>query len=55
MAAADVFASLHALGSAHGISFDTGRLRLLPHEVSKATDSARPSGVSARPSTRASC
>jgi hypothetical protein len=32
-----VLAALHALGSPHGISFDRGRLLVLPHGVSKAT------------------
>src|SRR5262245_2458442 len=36
-AAPGVLAALHALGSPHGISFDRGRLLVLPHGVSKAT------------------
>jgi hypothetical protein len=36
VAAPDVLASLHALGSPHGITFDRGRLTVLPHGVSKA-------------------
>lgn len=36
-AAPGVLAGLHALGSPHGISFDRGRLLVLPHGVSKAT------------------
>jgi len=37
VAAPDVLASLHALGSPHGITFDRGRLTVLPPGVSKAT------------------
>jgi len=36
-AAPDVLAGLHALGLPHGISFDRGKLMLLPHGVSKAS------------------
>ena len=36
-AAQDVLASLRALGSPHGISFDRGALTVLPHGVSKAS------------------
>jgi hypothetical protein len=36
-AAPDVLTGLHALGSPHGLSFDRGRLMILPHGVSKGS------------------